>query len=95
MKTFIAVAGTAFLLAAPAFAAEEYQTGPALVLATAIPARDTGSAQYPRFNHAAAQMTQRLRLIETSSSESGVETLASGPVALGTANASIGLLAQR
>jgi hypothetical protein len=95
MKTIIAAACAAFLAAAPAFAAEEYQSGPALVLSDRVPSSDTGSAGLPRFDGPAAVTAPRLNLVTGNGSEGSVESMNSESVALGTWHASISRMAQR
>jgi opacity protein-like surface antigen len=82
MKTIFAAASAAFLLAAPAFAAEEYQSGPALALHDQVAAFDTGSAQSPHFNGQNAVSTPRERVVLGSGSEASVESPNSETVAL-------------
>src|SRR3954454_6394340 len=81
MKTRFAAAAAAFLVAAPAFAAEEYQAGPALTLSDNIPLVDTGSAQVPAFNGRAVVSGAR-RSPVGNGSESSVDTANSETVSL-------------
>jgi hypothetical protein len=82
MKTLLAVAGAAFLFAAPAFAAEEYQFSPALTLADQVPSQDTGSAQMPHFDGQSTVATPREQIIARNANEASVESANSLPVAI-------------
>lgn len=95
MNTYLAAAAAALLLAAPAFAAEEYPAGTPLVLGNQVPMVDTGSAQYPQFNGQSVATGPRLRVVAGNGAEASVETINSEAVPLGTYHASIGLLAAR
>jgi len=91
MKTIFAAAAAAFLLAAPAFAAEEYPSGSPLVLGDQVPSLDTGSAQTPRFDGQDVVVLPRERVLQGSGAESSVDTVNSQSVPLGTWHNSIGL----
>lgn len=93
MKTIFAVAAAALLAAAPAFAAEEYQAGPARPITAQVPAFDTGSAQTPHFDGQAALAGDPV--LAGNASEASVESVNSQTVALGTVTAPASRLAQR
>ena len=83
MKTnIIAAAAVLVLAAAPAFAAEEYFTGPAITLSDRAPSSDTGSAQLPTFNGLATSPRPE-RMVIRSGSESEPESLNSQTAAYG------------
>jgi hypothetical protein len=93
MKTIFAAAFAVSLAAAPAFAAEEYQTGPALNLNDHVVAMDTGSAQYPHFD-GQATVAQSETIVVPNASEASVESTNSLPVPFAR-SARVSRLAQR
>src|SRR4051812_29065081 len=91
---FVFPLAAGLLLAAPAFAAEEYPSGSPLVLFDRAATNDTGSENIPLADGAAAQTT-RLYLRAANAAEAMPETVNSRSVALGTWHNSIGLLTER
>ena len=79
-KTFLAASFLALSLAAPAFAAEEYQAGPARTITAETPTRDVGSVQYPAFDGAYDLTAPRSSLLLGNANSATVEPLNSAPV---------------
>ena len=79
-KTILAATILALSAAAlPAFAAEEYQDGPAAVVTSSTPTRDVGSAQTPAFDGGYALATPTERLMLRNNSSAAVESKDSAP----------------
>lgn len=79
-KTFIAASILALSLAVPAFAAEEYQAGPARAITAETPTHDVGAAQYPAFDGAYDMTAPRSVLLLGNANSATVEPLNSAPV---------------
>lgn len=79
-KTILAATILALSAAAlPAFAAEEYQAGPARPITSNLVTRDVGAAQTPVFDGAYTTATPREQLVSRNSASQSIESLNSAP----------------